>query len=405
MTPDTIQQFYNKLPYPPPVNNLDSYRDLWADESRRQAQHFLLTPYKAFADPETILIAGCGTSQAARYALRHPKSQVIGIDISETSIKETEKLKTAYALDNLSVNRLSIEDVSQLEVQFDKIVCTGVLHHLVDPQAGLSALQQVLKVDGVLNLMVYAHYGRIGVEMMQAYSSLVGVSTDDDDILALAHTIMAMPPDHPMAPLLANSPDFRRKSALADALLNPREQSYTVPQLLDLISNVGLVFGRWIRQAPYLPYCGEISRTPHYVRLAQLSAQEQYTAMELFRGTILRHNVVMYRNDNPYMNAQEPFVDNRWLSAIPHRLPDTIFVADDRFGGAVGVLINQNHTEKDIVLPVAQMEQDVYEAIDGKSTVQQLINPQGLNNKDNLIRFFEKLRRHDQIVFELTPES
>ena len=33
-----------------------------------------------------ILVAGCGTSQAARYALREPALQIVAIDISETSL-------------------------------------------------------------------------------------------------------------------------------------------------------------------------------------------------------------------------------------------------------------------------------------------------------------------------------
>ena len=50
---------------------------------------------------------------------------------------------------------------------FDQIVCTGVLHHLADPDVGLSALRSVLKPDGAMQLMVYAPYGRTGIYMLQ----------------------------------------------------------------------------------------------------------------------------------------------------------------------------------------------------------------------------------------------
>ena len=88
-----------------------------------------------------MLVAGCGTSQAARHALRRPSAHVIGIDISETSIRHTLELKQKYNLSNLDVHQLPIEQVEELGEVFDPIVCTGVLHHLSDPQSGLRALR------------------------------------------------------------------------------------------------------------------------------------------------------------------------------------------------------------------------------------------------------------------------
>jgi hypothetical protein len=46
-------------------------------------------------------VAGCGTTQAAHYSLRWPNAQVIGIDLSEKSIRFTQGLKRKYGLANL----------------------------------------------------------------------------------------------------------------------------------------------------------------------------------------------------------------------------------------------------------------------------------------------------------------
>ena len=43
-----------------------------------------------------------------------------------------------------------LEDVGTLGSSFDLIVCTGVLHHLVYPDAGMRALRFVLKPEGAL---------------------------------------------------------------------------------------------------------------------------------------------------------------------------------------------------------------------------------------------------------------
>ena len=91
-----------------------------------------------------ILVTGCGTSQAAKYAIRHPAAHVVGIDLSSTSIKHTRALKKEYNLENLTVHQLPLESAYELEMSFDKIICTGVLHHLSDPLHGMTILKSVL---------------------------------------------------------------------------------------------------------------------------------------------------------------------------------------------------------------------------------------------------------------------
>lgn len=131
-----------------------------------------------------------------------------------------------------------------------------MLHHLPAPDAGLRALQAVLEPGGALHLMVYAPYGRAGVYLLQDYCRRLVIGHSRQEIRDLAVTLTALPRAHPLARLLAESPDFQSPDGLADALLNPQDRAYSVPQLFDLIEGCGLRFGRWVRQAPYLPGCG-----------------------------------------------------------------------------------------------------------------------------------------------------
>ena len=124
------------------------------------------------------MIAGCGTSQAAKHALRWPAARVTGIDFSATSVRHTEELKQKYELDNLEVHQLPLTEVGELGATFDQIVCTGVLHHLPDPDAGLAALRDVLAPGGVMHLMLYAPYGRTGVYMLQEFCRRLGIEAD-----------------------------------------------------------------------------------------------------------------------------------------------------------------------------------------------------------------------------------
>ena len=123
------------------------------------------------------MVAGCGTSQAAKYALRWPKARVTGIDFSQASIDQTAKLKRKHSIHNLELETLPVERAGELGRSFDHVVCTGVLHHLADPDAGLRALHDVLEPDGAMHLMVYAPYGRAGIYMLQDYCRRLGIGT------------------------------------------------------------------------------------------------------------------------------------------------------------------------------------------------------------------------------------
>jgi SAM-dependent methyltransferase len=397
-----VSTFYENHPYPPLVDDLQAYRQLW-DNGRRRADAHLFWPDHHYRDDRSILVAGCGTTQAAHYALRWPRAQVIGIDVSARSIAFTQGLKRKHMLANLEVHQLPVERVAELGQSFEHVVCTGVLHHLPDPDAGLRALHEVLAPTGAINVMVYAPYGRAGVYMLQDYCRRLGIGGTTTEIRDLAASLKALPPDHPIASLLRNSPDFANKVGLADALLHPQDRAYSVPQLLDFLDRAGLAFGRWVRQAPYLPWCGALASTPHHSRLVGLAAEAQYAAIELFRGTMVRHGVVAYRNDRSAQGAPVNFNGEAWLSYKPIRLPDTLTVRERLPPGAVAVLINRNHTYTDLFLPIDAWQERLLAAVDGERTIAEICGRQG--DRSLARAFFQQLWRWDQVVFDTSPVS
>ena len=395
---EDVRAFYERHPYPPPVDGLDRYRERWDDGQRRRADSHLFWPDEPYREDRSVLVAGCGTSQAAKYALRWPRARVIGIDVSTTSIEKTEALKHKYGLDNLELHQLPVERATELGHRFEHVVCTGVLHHLPDPDAGLRALRDVLAPGGAMHLMVYAPYGRAGVYLLQAYCRELGIGASAPEIQHLAESLRALPPDHPLVPLLRNAPDFRDEAALADALLNPQDRPYSVPQLFDFIDRAGLQFGRWVRQAAYLPQCGALAASPHQPLLARLPAQAQYAAVELFRGTMVRHSAVVYRNDRPAPAQPVHFGDDTWLDYVPIYLPDTICVQQRLPPGAAAVLINQTHTYTDLYLPIDTQQKQVFDSIDGEHTIGVTVRKHG--DRDTARALFERLWWYDQVVFD-----
>jgi SAM-dependent methyltransferase len=397
-----VKDFYERYPYPRPTDDLDNYRRRWADRNRRRADFHLFWPDKPYAEKRQVLIAGCGTSQAAKHAARSPAARVVGVDFSATSTRHTEELRRKYDLTNLEVHQLPLGRVGDLGLTFDEIVCTGVLHHLADPETALRALRDVLDADGAMHLMVYAPYGRAGIYMLQEFCRRVGIQTSDDEIRDLIVALAALPSGHPLARLLREAPDFRQEAALADALLHPQDRAYSVPQLLDLIGGAGLTFSRWVRQAPYSPRCGLMAQLPHASRIAALEPADQYATAELFRGAMMSHSVIVRRDDRAGGSQGIAFSGHSWLDYVPIRMPDTLCVEERLPPGAAAVLINRAHTYTDLYMPIDAREKRLVDAIDGERSIGEIA---GDEPHDVCRALFERLWWHDQVVIDGSRSS
>ena len=85
-------------------------------------------------------------------------------------------------------------------------------------------------------------------------------------------------------------------------------------------------------------------------------------------------------------------------------MADTICVQDRLPPGAAAVLINQTHTYKDLFLPIASAEKQWFDAIDGESSIGEIVERSlSSSHRTNLEMprtFFERLWWHDQVVFD-----
>ncbi|MBU6330596.1 MAG: methyltransferase domain-containing protein, partial [Acidobacteria bacterium] len=240
-----------------------------------------LWPDRDYAPHMDILIAGCGTNQAAVFAHANRRATVVAIDVSQASLDHHEFLKKKYDLKNLELHRLPIEDIAALDRQFDLIVSSGVLHHLADPLAGLRSLAGVLRPDGVIGIMLYATYGRVGVEILQSVFRDLGLGRDPESIGIVRETLATLGPEHPVMQYLEIAPDLRDDGGLVDTFLHGRDRTYTVDGCIELVEEAGLVFQDWFLRAPYYP-----PTTPQdtfHCAVAELPLRTQWSIMERIR--------------------------------------------------------------------------------------------------------------------------
>jgi hypothetical protein len=246
--------------------------------------------------------------------------------------------------------------------------------------------------------------------MLQEFCKRLGIGATDDGIRDLIEALRALPPGHPLEHLLDHAPDFRQKAALADALLHPQDRAYSVPQFFDFIERGRMMFGRWIKQAPYSPRCGVLAHIPQNLRMTPLPFVEQYASAELFRGTMVRHSVIVYRDDRSSAVRPISFAGNAWLRYVPIRIAETISVQDRLPRGAAAVLINRSHTYTDLVMTINQTEKRLFDAIDGHRTIAEILTATLPSCKEQSTldmpgAFFERLWWHDQVVFDISDKQ
>lgn len=306
--------------YPEPIRDVPGWLHSnwqWFDPSH---SHRLFWPDRELRPELDILIAGCGTNQAAVFAYTNPESRVVAIDVSQPSLDHHQWLKDKYALSNLELRRLPIEEVSQLGRDFDLVVSTGVLHHLADPQLGLNALARRLRPDGVLALMLYARYGRIGVEMLQAIFRELGLRQNDASVLMVKEAIASLPQDHPLRSYLALAPDLQFDAGLVDTFLHGRDRSYSVDDCLDLVASAGLVFQDWFLKSPY--YAPPTPGNAFHAAVAALPEQRQWSVMERINASNGCHFFTACRSDRPVTTYRIDFASPAapdYVPAFRHR--------------------------------------------------------------------------------------
>ena len=230
---DGVARQYDRWEYPPPVADLGAWSKTHWDWFDPFWAHRLLWPNREYKPDLDILIAGCGTFQAGLFAFKNPGAHVVGIDVSENALDHHRQLKDKHGLENLELHLLPIEEVAALGRDFDLIVCGGVLHHTADPLAGLTALGECLRSEGVLGVMLYAKYGRIGVEMLESVFRDLELSQDETSVQLVKEAIAVLPADHPVRTYFKVAHDLFSDGALVDTFLHSRARSYTVAECLD----------------------------------------------------------------------------------------------------------------------------------------------------------------------------
>ena len=317
MNEDVVGRQYERWRYPPPIQDLVAWSVHnweWFDPLHA---HRVLWPDREYQPDLDILIAGCGTNQAAVFAFTNRAAKVVAVDISQPSLDHQQYLKDKHGLANLELHRLPIEQVSMLGLDFDLVVSTGVLHHMADPLAGLKALASCLRRDGAMALMLYAKYGRIGIDLLESVFRDFGLHQDDASVQLVKDTISVLASDHPVQSYLKLARDLQDDAALVDTFLHGRARSYTVDDCLDLVSSAGLVFQGWFHKTPYYPHDLFAPPSGFYPAANALPETRMWSVMERLQTVNGCHFFMACRPDRPKESYTIDFSTVAALDYVP----------------------------------------------------------------------------------------
>ncbi len=244
---DPIEAHYDGFPYP-------QARSMTVPRSPTHTAgvlSYLLRrrAHDALPTRPAVWVAGCGTLQGATWGRVFPSGSVLATDVSRVTLDRASELASRVGANNVRFERHDLREAPPGDA-FDLVVCTGVVHHLPEPVAGLRRIREALAPDGAASVMVYSQPHRAPFEPLRRAS--LALAEGNPSPYAVACRVLDAALHGRGEPLgraalealWANREADR--SLVADVLLNPREVTYRVDELPGLLGAAGLRFVEWL---------------------------------------------------------------------------------------------------------------------------------------------------------------
>jgi SAM-dependent methyltransferase len=380
------KKFYGRFNFPWYPSSLSKYREqsFWINALNQDVGSW---NHSRISNDAKIWVAGCGTNQAVITALKYPHSQILGTDISTESLAAARQLAEQLGVENLTLEDKSLNHTSY-EDEFDLIICTGVIHHNMDPSIPLKGLRKALKKNGVLELFVYNYYDRITTTAFQKAIRMMCQNSPEnsngnviDQELSLTSAIIKNSVESCstlMAGFLDNYKNTH-EADLADALLQPVEHSYTVESFNDLVETCDLeilanCINQWDKARNNLSWNLKFQDKELAEQYEQLPDLTRWKICNLLKLEESPH-VWFYvqRTDSDYTVKSEKQICQTFL--------DTTFKKSSAEFDLY-IKSNDNHfvcTEKSMSFPQPESPTDnlaktIFDCIDGEATIENILD-------------------------------
>lgn len=189
-----------------------------------------------------ILVAGCGTGKdATELAIVFPDANVLAIDLSGASLSYAVKQAQDLGVKNIEFHQGDILKLGELNRQFDFIHSGGVLHHMADPVAGWKVLTDILKPGKVMRIALYSAIALKPHKDVQKIIAAEGYGRTEEDMREFRRRAPELL-DKALYDNITRYSDYYNLSEYRDMLFHVQEHEFTVPELRDIMDELGLEF-------------------------------------------------------------------------------------------------------------------------------------------------------------------
>ena len=166
--------------------------------------------------------------------LKNTNSEAVYYDFSKASMSIAQLKAKMRGLVNIIWINGWIESVSRHGLgNFDLVVATGVLHHLKNPQKGLSMLHDIQFEHGGAKFMVYGKNGRTGVYIVQELLRKINSQSQslDNEIHSANVILEILPKSHWFHHIVFTETKVDGNAGIYDLLLHKRDVAYSNREL------------------------------------------------------------------------------------------------------------------------------------------------------------------------------
>ncbi|WP_017718698.1 class I SAM-dependent methyltransferase [Kamptonema formosum] len=322
---EKIRQQFDTAPYPRQgldESPKDDYNFLYI--------HNLVTPYylrnKKIIETEgkVILDAGCGSGyKALALAEANPGAKIVGIDLSEQSVKFARQRLEYHGFENAEFYAMPIEYLPSLGIEFDYINCDEVLYLMPDLVAGLRALKSALKPEGIIRGNLHSLYQRESLFRAQELFKMMGLMDENPRELEMEivrETMKALKDDSKLkAQTWKPSYETDDQTILSNFLL-VGDRGYTVPQLFSVLRAADLEFVSMVnwRQWEVTDLFKEPDDLPAFLAMSwpEIALEDRLHMYELLHPIhrLLDFWCGQQNQAQPFVPVEE-WTDSDWLGA------------------------------------------------------------------------------------------
>jgi len=290
---------YNNYIYPKPCEDIDKE---WIELNRYQLCDPNYFWHKIWPEKEysrnslNILVAGCGSDQAAILAKCNPNHKFLGIDLSENSLNHQKKLVKNHNIKNLEFICGDFRKYQTIK-KFDYIISSGVIHHLDDIETALKYFHDNLKDDGAIFLMIYGDQQSQGINNIKNVFKKLNLDQNQYSIDTIRKIINKLKVNHPAKIFSKLYADINNDAGVIDTFMHPSEKFHNIKNFMKLLDNNNLIIKNFAdsRIAPISKYF--IDNKEIMEKVKSMKLEDQLELAQIINWNDRKMNIICSKNN------------------------------------------------------------------------------------------------------------